>query len=230
MHLFQRPVPVWTYECGEEKKCVKTPYNVESNTKAMGLIQCRQFCGKANGIDFWPMATGHVNGTGVTFLEISYRLIRFRTIESPGTPKSFWPSNEQRFRKQIRAKSAKGRVVEYAGGASLLIDIHVHSSDTKLTMDVDETYKLAIGLDRRYEIVAKIEANTIFGARHALETLSQLIVYDDYTSQLLVSSYLEIEDGPKYGHRGISLDTARNYYSVKSIKRTIGGFNLRKII
>ena len=32
----------------------------------------------------------------------------------------------------------------------------------------------------------------------------------------------EISDGPVYPHRGISLDTARNYITVESIKRTIG--------
>ena len=32
----------------------------------------------------------------------------------------------------------------------------------------------------------------------------------------------EISDGPVYPHRGISLDTARNYVTVENIKRTIG--------
>ena len=32
----------------------------------------------------------------------------------------------------------------------------------------------------------------------------------------------EISDGPVYPHRGIMLDTARNYFTVENIKETIG--------
>lgn len=192
----------------------------------MGLQECRQFCGKTNKIDFWPLATGHVNSSAAVYSEINHHLIRFRTNNSPASAKNFWLRNEQRFRKQVRAKYPNGRVMDFISGASLMIDITVENSNaSKLDMNTDETYKLAIGLDRdsrRFEIVAKINAETIFGARHALETLVQLIFYDDISSKLLISDYVEIEDGPKYKHRGIALDTARNYYSVKAIKRTIG--------
>lgn len=190
----------------------------------MGLLQCRQFCGKTAKVDFWPLATGYVNSSTVVYSEINYHRIKFNANNSPILAKKFWTRNEQRFRKQIRAKYQNGRVSDDTIGATLSININVEDSNTILNMDTDETYQLTVGLDRdrRFEIVAKIHAKTIFGARHGLETLSQLIFYDDVSFKLLLTDYVHIEDGPKYGHRGISLDTARNYYSVEAIKRTIG--------
>ena len=64
-------------------------------------------------------------------------------------------------------------------------------------------------------------APTYFGARHGLETLSQLITFDVENSleeDLHISSLVSIKDEPVYPYRGLLLDTSRNYYSIESIK------------
>ena len=55
----------------------------------------------------------------------------------------------------------------------------------------------------------QIRADTYFGARHALETLFQMIHLDSYNLAFLVSCDVTISDGPHFSHRGVMLDTAR---------------------
>lgn len=76
---------------------------------------------------------------------------------------------------------------------------------------------------------ALITAANFFGARNGLETLSQLIVYDNIRNEIVIVGSAEIEDSPKFRYRGLLLDTARNYFSVDSIKRTIEGMAMVKL-
>ena len=66
-----------------------------------------------------------------------------------------------------------------------------------------------------------VSAQTYFGARHGLETLSQLITFDADNSleeDLYIPSSVTIKDEPTFAYRGLLLDTSRNYYSIESIK------------
>jgi hexosaminidase len=74
-----------------------------------------------------------------------------------------------------------------------------------------------------------VNAKNFFGARNALETLSQLIVYDNIRNEMLIVAGAEFEDAPKFRYRGILLDTSRNYFSVESIKRVIEGMAMTKL-
>lgn len=47
-------------------------------------------------------------------------------------------------------------------------------------------------------MVAKITANTFFGARHGLTTLQQLMWYDEEDDLLRVLSRFVINDAPKF--------------------------------
>lgn len=76
---------------------------------------------------------------------------------------------------------------------------------------------------------AYITAKTYFGARYALETLSQLIVFDELRNQIQIASEVYIIDGPKYPYRGILLDTSRNYVTKETILRTIEGMAMSKL-
>ena len=70
----------------------------------------------------------------------------------------------------------------------------------------DESYQLEF---KDYKI--DIYAQTYFGIRNGLETLSQLISYDEITDSLQMHSYAFIRDAPKHSHRGILIDSARNF-------------------
>ena len=51
-----------------------------------------------------------------------------------------------------------------------------------------------------------------------------MIVWDDKTRQYKMLNNVNISDGPVFTHRGISLDTVRNYISVDKIKQVRDSF------
>lgn len=97
-----------------------------------------------------------------------------------------------------------------------------------LSLDSDERYNLTM-THRRRTLEVKISAQTFFGARHGLQTLSQLIWYDDELEMFRVLNDAVIEDAPKFRYRGLMLDTSRHFFSVESIKRTLMGMAHSKL-
>lgn len=99
----------------------------------------------------------------------------------------------------------------------------------KLTLDTDESYALNISETSDSRLVATITAPDYFGARHGLETLGQLIIFDDLRDEVQIPRDVSITDKPAFPYRGILLDTARNYVSVETIKRTLDGMGASKL-
>ena len=99
------------------------------------------------------------------------------------------------------------------------------------TMDVDEGYTLLISPDtvEKNTYLVNISAKTYFGARHGIETLSQLISYKEETDSLQMHASAIIEDKPSYPHRGLLLDTSRNFFNVEILKRVIDGLSYNKM-
>ena len=56
------------------------------------------------------------------------------------------------------------------------------------------------------------------GARHGLETLSQLALTDPVDGKTYMVTGIKIEDSPYYLWRGLSVDTSRNFISPPVIK------------
>lgn len=71
-------------------------------------------------------------------------------------------------------------------------------------------------------VAIQISSETVFGARHALETISQLVV-STFDHRLFILGRIHLKDEPVFPHRGLLLDTARNYMSKATILRQING-------
>lgn len=84
-------------------------------------------------------------------------------------------------------------------------------------------------------VVVQVIAETVFGARHGLETLTHLISADkpDLSEQskcgLRMVAGAKIWDKPVYPHRGFLLDTSRNFIPMDDIKRMIDGLATLKM-
>ncbi|KAF9387110.1 hypothetical protein BGX21_000649 [Mortierella sp. AD011] len=90
------------------------------------------------------------------------------------------------------------------------------------------------------EAIAVLKANTQFGIMNGLETFTQLIVATPGSDTLVpgqaVENILEIpnvpwqiQDKPQFSHRGILLDTSRNYFPVKDILRTLDAMSVVRL-
>lgn len=205
----------WSYDC-QNGRCTK--HQLVDEKTAVSLSVCQIFCGEQPGT-IWPLVNGRVELRS-KMARLSPIEIQFNVLNQTKQNDNFWSTVEQRFREQILTKvphSVKLR----DDGSHLMIMTEIADTNAKLGLNTNEHYHVQ-GYENTGVIIVKIKAETIFGARHALETISQLIVYDNIRKELQMVGEFEIDDKPAYPHRGFLLDTSRNYFSIDSIKRTIG--------
>ncbi|XP_073023979.1 beta-hexosaminidase 2 [Primulina eburnea] len=91
-----------------------------------------------------------------------------------------------------------------------------------LTHGVNESYTLTIpstGDD------AVLKAGTAWGAMRGLESFSQLV----FSNPPRVACGLYISDAPLFVHRGVMLDTSRNYYGLEDLLRLIRALSMNKL-
>ncbi|GAA5866419.1 hypothetical protein JCM1840_001311 [Sporobolomyces johnsonii] len=94
--------------------------------------------------------------------------------------------------------------------------------------EVDEGYTLDVPLpgDEKRDIVASLSSNTTLGLARGLQTFSQLVYVlptaeNDATLRYVPNAPISISDEPAFPHRAVMLDTARNFYPVQDITRTL---------
>ncbi|KAF9961591.1 hypothetical protein BGZ72_002904 [Mortierella alpina] len=130
------------------------------------------------------------------------------------------------------------------------IEIEDSSSNEPLGLDTDESYKLLIAVDEDpnepFEtkdkdcellrsrpwstgVTGVIKARTMYGAFHGMETLTQLVTNNpqDNTKEI-TRAPIRIHDQPLFRHRGVLVDTSRNFLSLASLYRTIDGLAMNK--
>ncbi|MEM7077293.1 MAG: beta-N-acetylhexosaminidase [Pseudomonadota bacterium] len=97
----------------------------------------------------------------------------------------------------------------------------IEIEDTKAEMpglDVDESYRLTVG-----DTDIHVNAPTVFGAIHALQTLRQLA----YGAAVITP--VEIVDAPRFAWRGLLLDVARHFLPVHRLREIIDGMSSLKL-
>jgi len=115
-----------------------------------------------------------------------------------------------------------------SGNTSVAVVLHISSNESRVRMETDERYQLTVNTDDSGTQV-HITAHTYFGARHGLETLSQLISYDELTDSLQMHAKAIVKDKPQYVHRGLLIDTSRNFFSIDILKGIIDGLSYNKM-
>ena len=107
-----------------------------------------------------------------------------------------------------------------------------NAQGTKLGLDTDESYKLDIGLVGGKQLEARITGKSYYGVRHGLETLSQLVWWDETAGRqgvVRVLSNVHIEDKPTFHYRGLLIDTGRQFFPIEQLKRVIDGMAASKL-
>lgn len=216
----------WSWVCNEER-CERRAVRSSRTT----LATCAATCG-GNSRLIWPSPTGK------TFLSkdhVAFHIqqIDFSLIDSPDQEVTNLLEKAREVflgnvRSLIKVPNAKARstidnfIIYLSPG---------ESRDSKLSLNTDESYKLKISL-RGKLLEAKITAKSYYGVRHGLETLSQMIWWDETAGKqgmLRVLSQATIEDKPKFPYRGLLIDTGRQYFPIDELKRVIDGMSASKL-
>ena len=110
---------------------------------------------------------------------------------------------------------------------------------TELRVTVAEVVELQLGVDESYSLrvpqhggVAQLTAPSQFGARHGLETFTQLVSPDprgDGSTSVLRRAPWQIDDAPRFKWRGIMLDTSRHWFPVETIEALIVAMTYSKL-
>ncbi|KAJ5817074.1 Beta-hexosaminidase subunit alpha/beta [Penicillium robsamsonii] len=103
------------------------------------------------------------------------------------------------------------------------VEVHVVDKDADLQHGVDESYTLVAANGG-----IRISAQTVWGVLHAFTTLQQIIISDGKDG-LIIEQPVKIKDAPLYPHRGIMMDTGRNFITVPKIFEQIDGLALSKL-
>ncbi|KAJ1898986.1 Glucosamine-6-phosphate isomerase (Glucosamine-6-phosphate deaminase) (GNPDA) (GlcN6P deaminase), partial [Kickxella alabastrina] len=104
------------------------------------------------------------------------------------------------------------------------LTISVASNNETLSLETDESYTLDVPSGGQ----ASLKAQTVYGALRGLETFSQLLETHQGV-RMVRNTPIHIEDRPALAHRGISLDTSRNYYPIKDLERTLDAMSYNKL-
>lgn len=123
-----------------------------------------------------------------------------------------------------RLKQQTGRTLHSSGetGTALMIHIEQPTHRLRSSEQLDpklEGYQLHI-----MDSGIHLHATTHLGVQHGLETLLQLLA--DNPDRLPAMC---IDDQPRFGWRGLMLDSVRHFFSVETIKRQLDGMAAAKL-
>ena len=91
----------------------------------------------------------------------------------------------------------------------------------------DESYSLSVPEDGS---AIAIEANNLYGAYHALNSLMFLIQFDyDHNCYVIKHAPIAITDRPFLHYRGLLIDSSRHFLPLRSIKRIIDAMSRVKL-
>lgn len=234
LSAFRMPSP-WTWRCtpqeNKDSTCVRELLSA-STSGTMTHLACQLTCGEYGTL--WPRPkTAELGSTTVSFLPASISQI----FTASDNNKELLNVATERFINDLHKYHP-----DYVEGLSpwptdstasyhqLQIWIEIEGlTKTRLDLNTDdEKYSLDLSTFGTVTI-AKITSSTYFGARCALETLSQLIDYEEEGNSLQIVNSANITDWPAFPFRALFLDTSRNYLSVDSIERTLDTMAANKL-
>ncbi|XP_061387457.1 chitooligosaccharidolytic beta-N-acetylglucosaminidase [Musca vetustissima] len=183
---------------------------------------CRMSCGKYGAI--WPLPTGTCS-LSQERIHFDPWKVRFNVVAPSPASTQFIRETNRIFVSNIIKECLRNCTLEQS--KEVLVKATVNSSDLTLDWSTDESYQLVIRTTGTATFV-DIKAPTVYGARHAFETLSNLITGCKDNGLLMVSS-ARVTDRPLYPHRGVLLDSARNFMPLKQIRNTLDAMAASKM-
>ncbi|KAG5532757.1 hypothetical protein RHGRI_027158 [Rhododendron griersonianum] len=109
------------------------------------------------------------------------------------------------------------------------INVLISSANDELQYGTDESYKLSVASSGD-PVYAHLEAQTVYGALHGLQTFSQ-VCHFNFTTRLIEvrQAPWDISDQPRFSYRGLLIDTARHYQPLPMIKKVVDSMSYAKL-
>uniref|UniRef100_A0A0P4VQB6 Beta-hexosaminidase n=1 Tax=Scylla olivacea TaxID=85551 RepID=A0A0P4VQB6_SCYOL len=229
-NFFKMPAP-WGWRC-EDGRCVK--HAAAGGSDLVPLNQCKLTCGGVGVL--WPLPASASVGRRVSLFLPHNAALR------PTCPAQVCPLLQEAF---VLFRDALQRYhPDYTSGEApwagpwdaateahaLVVAVTVEGAQAHLTLDTDESYSLSVNTSADGAVTtATIVAPTFFGARHALETLAQLVDYHETRDALMVVQTAAVTDAPAFAYRGLLVDTSRNFVTVAALRRTVDAMAASKL-
>ncbi|XP_045139220.1 chitooligosaccharidolytic beta-N-acetylglucosaminidase-like isoform X2 [Portunus trituberculatus] len=223
----------WGWRCVNET-CVKE--EKDPHTILPDLDTCKLTC--ARGSVIWPRPTGLVRiGKETVFFLLG--ALELGKVNAGGPEveelvrESFGIFNKTLASLSSLADGAhlpKGPFTDQVRGHRVVVEVVLvgGGQQTTLTPHTREAYTLSI-TTKDLTTRPVILATDFFGARHALETLSQLVVSDEDTGLLKIVQTAGVTDAPAFAYRGLLVDTSRNFVTVAALRRTVDAMAASKL-
>ncbi|KAL6267761.1 hypothetical protein P5V15_000830 [Pogonomyrmex californicus] len=219
---FQSP---WSWACVAnrcERRAVRS-----SRTS---LATCTAHCG-GNTRLLWPRPTENIvlgdDSVILHLQQIEFVIVNTSDQETKDLLEHAKDVFIGNIRSLVKVLNAKSR----SGIDSFIVYLSAGNGGASLTLDTDESYKLEL-VPKGKILEARITGRSYFGVRHGLETLSQLIWWDEAAGKqgaLRILTRASIEDKPAFSYRGLLVDTGRQFFPVEELKRVIDGMAATKL-
>ncbi|KAJ7626592.1 N-acetylhexosaminidase [Mycena polygramma] len=188
----------------------------------------------------WPLPTGLTVGTTPLRLAQNFDI----TIAIPNAPadlvaavsraKGYLANDKLQALVVDRGASSAAAIAEAKTLPSLTLSLAATANGSVKSISAEaiapiesrvEEYTLTVPADGSGAV---LKANSTLGLYRGLTTFGQLW-YDWEGTTYSLTAPIQINDAPAYPYRGFMLDTARNYFPVADIKRTIDAMSWVKI-
>lgn len=222
---FRKTNKQWTWKCVNQRceRAIKTLSEPQTS-----MATCSMLCGSTQ---LWPQPTGPVTlGSRTTIFHHTQLEFQTSAVEPALTyvlqSFAFFNSNIITMVQKSDYQIQKSDIDKFIIKVSI-----IYSNETSQLIATDESYKLTVRTGKRKDLIATITAKTFFGSRHGLETLSQLIWWDEFAEDggLSIVKGVTIEDAPKFPYRGLMIDTSRNFMPLDYLKRIVIGMAANKL-
>ncbi|XP_045777555.1 probable beta-hexosaminidase fdl [Maniola jurtina] len=225
--LYANVAPQWSWICRNDR-CER--FLATETPILQSLPTCNMLCASTQ---LWPQPTGPVS-LATAAAHVRSNSFSLQVISSPSRELKdhlvdAFNLMVEDLKSLERNAGIENRRSSTGTPHDVLVRVTVNgTADPRMRQDTDETYKLTLR-PAGNSLMVDITARSFVGARHGFETLSQLVWLDPYAASLLILEAATVEDGPRFRYRGLLLDTARNYFPVSDILRTIDAMGACKM-
>ncbi|RHY26839.1 hypothetical protein DYB32_010854, partial [Aphanomyces invadans] len=202
-------VPPRVYQC-KDNLCVQEAIAFTANGTSLSI--CELTCGDGS---LWPKPTKHQDvGRSVQPISIASITHSVTFLDHTNYNSALAPAMQAVFHDVLETKANECTTPD--------------TVPEFFPVSISATITTADEVNMTASPHVSITATTVYGYRHALTTLSQLMEYDELSHTMQIVETASIRDAPAFPHRGITLDTSRNFYSIGAIKRVLDGMGMNK--